>query len=83
MNGNHSALNALCISVTQVELEVTLPGEGRDRVFKVGIRYVGQVSLFALEEALEGRTRQIPMDAIQALDVVMRHLPSKTWVKPS
>ena len=38
-----------------------------------------QVSLFALEEALEGRTRQIPVDAIQALDVVMRHLPSMTY----
>jgi hypothetical protein len=37
------------------------------------------VSLFALEEALEGRTRQIPHDAIQALDVVMRHLPSLTY----
>merc|ERR1740128_372709 len=33
----------------------------------------------ALEEALEGRTRQIPFDAIQALDVVMRHLPSMTY----
>ena len=57
---------------------MTLPGEGRDRVFKVAVRYLGSVSLFALEEALEGRTRQIPMDAIQALDVVMRHLLSKT-----
>ncbi|BFZ11365.1 hypothetical protein BsWGS_14404 [Bradybaena similaris] len=70
---------ALPIGMEKVELEVTLPGEGRDRVFKVAIRFVGQVSLFALEEALEGRARQIPMDAIQALDVVMRHLPSKTY----
>lgn len=60
----------------QVELEVTLPGEGRDRVFKVAIKWVAQVSLFALEEALEGRSQQMPFDAIQALDVVMRHLPS-------
>ena len=43
------------------------------------IKWVAQVSLFALEEALEGRTRQIPVDAIQALDVVMRHLPSMTY----
>ena len=62
----------------QVELEVTLPGEGRDRVFKVAIRWGAQVSLYALEEALEGRTHQIPFDSIQALDVVMRHLPSMT-----
>ncbi len=62
-----------------VELEVTLPGEGKDRVFRVGIKWVAQVSLYALEEALEGRTRLIPFDAIQALDVVMRHLPSMTY----
>jgi hypothetical protein len=43
---------------------VTLPGEGKDRVFRVTIKWVAQVSLFALEEALEGRTRQIPYDAI-------------------
>lgn len=37
------------------------------------------MSLFNLEEALEGRTRQIPYDAILALDVVMRHLPSMVY----
>ena len=62
----------------QVELEVTLPGEGRDRVFRVAIKFVAQVSLYALEEALEGRSQQIPMDAVQALDVVMRHMSSMT-----
>lgn len=61
-----------------MDLEVTLPGEGRDRVFKVGIKWVAQVSLYGLEEALEGRMQQIPFDAIQALDVVMRHMPSMT-----
>ena len=54
-----------------IELEVTLPGEGKDRVFRVSIKWVAQVSLYDLEEALEGRTRNIPFDAIQALDVVM------------
>ncbi len=49
-----------------VELEVTLPGEGKDRVFRVSVKWVAQVSLYALEEALEGRTRVIPFDAIQA-----------------
>lgn len=41
-----------------------MPGEGKDRVFRVTIKWLAQVSLFALEEALEGRTRQIPFDAI-------------------
>ena len=62
----------------QVELEVTLPGEGKDRVFKVGIKWMVQISLHMLEEALEGRNMQMPYEAIQALDVVMRHLPSMT-----
>lgn len=69
----------LLIGRERVELEVTLPGEGKDRVFRVAVKWVAQVSLYALEEALEGRSRTIPMDAIQALDVVMRHLPSMTY----
>lgn len=69
----------LPIGNDKMELEVTLPGEGKDRVFRVAIKWQAQVSLFALEEALEGRTRQIPFDAILALDVVMRHLPSMTY----
>jgi eukaryotic translation initiation factor 2C len=63
----------------KVELEVTLPGEGKDRVFRVAIKWVSQVSLNTLEEALEGNSRTIPLDSIQALDVVMRHLPSMTY----
>jgi eukaryotic translation initiation factor 2C len=55
----------LPIGNDQVELEVTLDGEGKDRVFRVTMKWAAQVSLFALEEALEGRTRQIPFDAIQ------------------
>lgn len=46
---------------------------------RVSIKWVAQVSLYGLEEALEGRTRQIPYEAILALDVVMRHLPSMSY----
>lgn len=42
-----------------------MPGEGKDRVFRVQIKWVARVSLYALEEALEGRSRTIPYDAIQ------------------
>uniref|UniRef100_A0A1I8FPX3 Argonaute RISC catalytic component 2 n=1 Tax=Macrostomum lignano TaxID=282301 RepID=A0A1I8FPX3_9PLAT len=42
----------------------------------VMMKYLGEVSLFALEEALEGRRQNIPAEAVNALDVVMRHLPS-------
>ena len=47
-------------------------------MFKVTMKWMAQVSLLALEEALEGRVGAIPYDAVQALDVVMRHLPSMT-----
>jgi len=69
----------LPIGKEKVDLEVTLPGEGKDRVFHVSIRWEAQVSLYQLEEALEGRQRSIPCDAVQALDVVMRHLPSMRY----
>ncbi|OON18282.1 piwi domain protein, partial [Opisthorchis viverrini] len=69
----------LPISKEKVELEVTLPGEGKDRVFRVAIKHVSEVSLFALEEALGGHIRHIPNDAVVSLDVIMRHLPSMSY----
>jgi hypothetical protein len=42
---------------------VTLPGDGRDRVFKVSIKWQAQISLFHLEDALEGRSQNMPFDA--------------------
>lgn len=66
----------LPIGRDKVELEVTLPGEGKDRIFKVSIKWVSCVSLQALHDALSGRLPSVPFETIQALDVVMRHLPS-------
>lgn len=62
----------------RIELEVTLPGpgEGRDRCFKVQIKWVAQVSLSGLQEALQGNGPPVPNEAVSALDVIMRHLPS-------
>ena len=62
----------------RIELEVTLPGpgEGRDRCFKVQIKWVAQVSLVSLQEALQGHGPPVPNEAVSALDVIMRHLPS-------
>lgn len=70
----------LPIGKESVELEVTLPGEGKDRVFKVAIRHVSEVSLFYLDEALQGRVQRIPTDSVISLDVIMRHLHSMRWV---
>ena len=40
--------------IFQVELEVTLPGEGKDRIFLVHLKFVAQVSH---EMVLVGRVR--------------------------
>lgn len=69
----------LPIGRDRVELEVTLPGEGKDRIFRIAIKYIGQVNLDLLDNALEGESRTIPIDSIQALDVIMRHLPSMSY----
>jgi eukaryotic translation initiation factor 2C len=63
----------------KVEVEVTLPGEGKDRQFKVSIRFEAKVSMKALEDSLQGKTMNVPYDSIQALDVIMRHLPSMRY----
>lgn len=70
--------DALPIGKEKKELEVTLPGEGKDRVFGVAIKWVAKISLYDLKEALEG-VRNVPPECMQALDVVMRHLPSMTY----
>lgn len=64
----------LCIF--QVDLEVTLPGEGKDQTFKVSLQWVSVVSLQMLLEALSGHLNEVPEDSVQALDVITRHLPS-------
>ncbi|XP_044171946.1 protein argonaute-2-like [Acropora millepora] len=71
---------ALPIGRKPVDFHVTLPMENsKDKTFKVTVKWVAQVSLFALEQALEGKHNQIPFEAIQALDVVLRHLPSMKY----
>lgn len=69
----------------QVDLDVTLPGDGgKDRPFKVTIRFVSLVSWHMLHEVLTGCAMSEPVDLekpistnpVHAVDVVLRHLPS-------
>ncbi|KRZ04635.1 Protein argonaute-2 [Trichinella zimbabwensis] len=59
-----------------VELDVTMPTEREDRRYQVGIKLTSQVSLCRLQDALDGRTRFLPQDTVDALDIILRHLPS-------
>lgn len=72
----------------QVDLDVTLPGEGgKDRPFKVSIKFVSLVSWHMLHEVLTGRSMPEPLELdkpistnpVHAVDVVLRHLPSMKW----
>lgn len=62
-----------------MDLEVTLPGEGKDQTFKVSLQWVSVVSLQMLLEALSGHLNEVPEDSVQALDVITRHLPSMRY----
>ncbi|XP_073703047.1 protein argonaute-3-like [Garra rufa] len=77
--------NPLPVAPAGVDLDVTLPGEGgKDRPFKVTIKFVSLVSWHLLHEVLTGRSMPEPLELdkpistnpVHAVDVVLRHLPS-------
>lgn len=43
------------------------------------MQLTSRVSLQALEDAMAGRIRQIPSESVQAMDVILRHLPSMKY----
>ncbi|XP_068702995.1 protein argonaute-2-like isoform X3 [Montipora foliosa] len=70
------------IKLPSVELSVKLPGEdgGKDREFKVQIQFAASVSLLELNNFLSGKQNgKVPQDAVQALDIVMREMPSSYY----
>uniref|UniRef100_A0A8C1YNB5 Protein argonaute-3 n=1 Tax=Cyprinus carpio TaxID=7962 RepID=A0A8C1YNB5_CYPCA len=78
----------LPVATGGVDLDVTLPGEGgKDRLFKVTIKFVSLVSWNLLHEVLTGRSTPDPLNLdkpistnpVHAVDVVMRHLPSMKY----
>uniref|UniRef100_A0A673AKK0 Uncharacterized protein n=1 Tax=Sphaeramia orbicularis TaxID=375764 RepID=A0A673AKK0_9TELE len=80
--------NPLPVAAGGVDLDVTLPGEGgKDRPFKVTMRFVSLVSWHMLHEVLTGRAIAEPLDLekplstnpVHAVDVVLRHLPSMKY----
>ncbi|KAI1709334.1 piwi domain-containing protein [Ditylenchus destructor] len=71
---------SLPIGRERVEVEVVMPGDSSmDRKFKVAIKLMSMVSLSKLEDAMSGRIRPVPADSVQAMDVILRHLPSMRY----
>lgn len=67
-------------SFLKVDFEVTIPGEGKDRIFKVSIKWLAIVSWRMLHEALVSGQIPVPLESVQALDVAMRHLASMRYL---
>ena len=63
------------------EFKITFTTENdREREYTVTIKWAAQVSLYNLNEALEGRLTEIPRDPLQAIQTVLRFLPSMTSI---
>lgn len=60
---------------------MTIPGEGKDRIFKVSIKWMAIVSWRMLHEALVSGQIPVPLESVQALDVAMRHLASMRYLQ--
>uniref|UniRef100_A0A8W4FIT7 Protein argonaute-1 n=1 Tax=Sus scrofa TaxID=9823 RepID=A0A8W4FIT7_PIG len=76
---NIYTVTALPIGNERVRLGVTIPGEGKDRIFKVSIKWLAIVSWRMLHEALVSGQIPVPLESVQALDVAMRHLASMRY----
>jgi eukaryotic translation initiation factor 2C len=54
---------------------------GKEKEFHVDIKWAAMVSLYYLNEALEGRHTEIPYDTLQAIEVVMQHMPKMRTIQ--
>jgi hypothetical protein len=56
--------------------------QGKDRQFKITLKFESRISFYDLQNALQGSSVNVPFNAVQALDVIFRHLPSMKYVQP-
>ena len=53
---------------------------GKEREYTVEIKWVSKVSLHDLNQALQGNRTEIPRDTMQAIEIVVQHLPHMTSI---
>jgi eukaryotic translation initiation factor 2C len=57
-----------------IDLKYTDPAEPeRVREFTITFKIAAKVNLFSLHQFLEGKLNYTPQEAIQALDIILRH----------
>ena len=63
------------------EFKITFTTDnGKEREYTITIQWAAKVSLYNLNEALEGRLTEIPRDTFQAVQTVLRFLPAMTSI---
>ncbi|TYG72081.1 hypothetical protein ES288_D05G451400v1 [Gossypium darwinii] len=76
-DGRKSLYTAGSLPFESKEFKVTISDEnGRENEFKVMIRLAGRTELHRLRQFLQGDQVDVPKDALQALDIVLRELPA-------
>lgn len=63
------------------EFTLEIQEEGKKRNFKISLKWVSQVNLMALQDLLKGKPGVVvPQNAIQALDLVLRHAATLQYI---
>lgn len=70
----------LCFSGVQ-DFTLDIDEEGKKRSFKISMKWVSQVNLLALQNMIKGKPGVVvPQNAIQALDLVLRHAATLQYI---
>ncbi|KAM7496848.1 hypothetical protein LguiA_021262 [Lonicera macranthoides] len=78
-DGNKNIYTAGPLPFESRELVIKLPDKRREREFKVAVKFVAKGDNHHLQGFLQSRHLDAPQETIQALDVVLRTIPSAKY----
>ncbi|KAI3632979.1 hypothetical protein MIR68_009054 [Amoeboaphelidium protococcarum] len=79
-DGKSNAYTTKPLPFEERNFEVTMQVEGREKTFTITMKAVKVVQLSVLADFIGGKQREMPMEALTALDVIMAAVPSDKWV---
>ncbi|KAM3310431.1 hypothetical protein ACQJBY_031240 [Aegilops geniculata] len=66
-----------------VKLDNAAKGNKREEEYKVTVKLASNLDMYSLRQFLAGRSREVPQDTIQALDIALRECPTTKYVSIS
>ncbi|KAM3294875.1 hypothetical protein ACQJBY_037640 [Aegilops geniculata] len=66
-----------------VKLANAAKGNKREEEYKVTVKLASNLDMYSLRQFLAGRSRDVPQDTIQALDIALRECPTTKYVSIS